>query len=102
MNNKNLYKSLCLLIGKGMKFTFFISLIALSFSCKKFLDAKSSSKEEIPSTLDDCQKLLDNSNILNNGYPLDGESSTDDLYLTDGSFGSLNADEQEIYEWLPT
>jgi starch-binding outer membrane protein, SusD/RagB family len=102
MNNKNFYNNFSLSISKGMKVAFFISLIILNFSCKKFLDAKSSSKEEIPSTLDDCQKLLDKSGTLNYGFPFDGENSSDDIYLTDATFGSLNTDEQEIYEWLPT
>jgi hypothetical protein len=78
-----------------------ILALLLFGSCKKYLDVKSDSKEEIPTTIQDCQDLLAH-NSLYNDYPIDGENSSDDLYLTDGGFASQSAGDREIYQWSPT
>jgi hypothetical protein len=77
-----------------------VLLLMLSVSCKKYLDAKSDSKEEIPSTIQDCQDILSDYTLYND-YPIDGENSSDDFYLSDGTFGGQQSDDQEIYEWSP-
>lgn len=88
-------------IKKWVALALLLLAICLPFSCKKYLDAKTESREVIPATLTDCQYLLDNFAEVNWGYPTDGESSTDDLFVPDANLGSLEADWQEIYEWLP-
>jgi len=72
----------------------------LSSSCKKYLDAKSDQKLEIPTNLNDLQALMDNYATINFVYPAAGEVSSDDYYLKDADYSALfyNADKR-MYTW---
>jgi len=72
-------------------------------SCKKYLDVKSNSTQVFVKSSEDCQKLLDNYNVMNSIYPSDGELSSGDTYLTDGSYNSRSAgltiEDRAFYTW---
>src|SRR6185312_918431 len=100
MNRININTNRFQQIKKFSQFAVLIILLTQASSCKKWLDVKSDSKEEIPSTIKDCQLLLA-SGYLFQSSPPDGEFSSDDLYLSDGNYGSLQSDQAEIYTWKP-
>jgi len=79
----------------------FFSLICLS--CKKFIDVKKNSDQSFLETAKDCQLLLDNYELFNTGYPIDGEISADDYYLDDARFSSdpITLEDRAIYTWQP-
>lgn len=90
MNNaQKLYLALC------------IAALAIFTSChkKEFLEAKPDSDLFVPTTLDDCQALLDNEDIMNE-TPALGELSADNFYLPYTFWRSLNAKEKNAYIWL--
>jgi hypothetical protein len=83
-----------------------ISLLALSIiicfafnSCKKYLDAKPDKKLVVPSTLQDCQAIIDNFNAMNVGYAYDGEASSDNYFLSNTAWASSAERDREIYIW---
>ncbi len=70
-------------------------------SCEKFLDKKPSSRLNIPTTLADCQALLDDYGKMNQGYPADGQASDDDYYLNDADWNALpSLDDRDTYRWV--
>lgn len=72
-----------------------------SFSCKKFLDAKPSSNLTLIS-VNDLQGILDDYATMNNGYPIDGEVSSDNYFLSDADYSGLfNPDDRDFYIWNP-
>lgn len=81
----------------------FLFVIILNLnSCKKYLDLKPDNSLYIPSSLRDCQALLDDYSVMNLSYPSDGESSADNYYLTDPTWSSLFGVEfQDTYIWSP-
>lgn len=81
-----------------------ISLLIL-FGCKKqddWLDKKSGKSDIIPSTAEDFQALLDNTDVMNVGYPSIGIIGANNSYVSDqiattsGTVGERNA-----YKWAP-
>lgn len=70
-------------------------------SCQKFVDIKKSSSQAFLTTAADCQLMLDNYTAMNTGYPLDGEISSDDYYLTGASYqlASIPLEEKNLYTW---
>jgi len=78
-----------------------ILISTLSFSCKKFVDIRNDTERSPVQTTGDCQQLLDNYDVMNVGYPSDGEASADDYYLSDASYTqtSLDAADRSIYVW---
>lgn len=78
-----------------------ITALAVATSChkKEFLDAKPDSDLFVPTTLDDCQALLDNETIMNE-TPVLGELSADNFYLPYAFWHGLNAKEKNAYIWL--
>ncbi|WP_342331912.1 RagB/SusD family nutrient uptake outer membrane protein [Pedobacter sp. FW305-3-2-15-E-R2A2] len=80
---------------------FFIIIAVLSLaSCKKYLDLKPNASLYVASSLRDCQALLDDYSVMNLAYPVDGEASSDNYYLTDASWSSLpDVEAQETYIW---
>lgn len=85
------------------------SLLALSLtlsSCKKFLDIKRGDDKAYVTTVDDCQKLLDNYEKMNTGYPYDGEISADNYFILDATFNATGTRilpvEKNFYYWVPT
>jgi len=78
----------------------FIFIMTL-FSCEKFLDIKTESRQVFAETAADCQLILDNYSLMNTGYPSDGESSSGDSYLNDAAYLSVfvSAEDRSIYTW---
>jgi len=70
-------------------------------SCKKYLDIKNTSTQKLAETADDCQRILDNYNVMNTGYPSDGEASADDYYLNEQGYlnTNLTQEDRNIYIW---
>lgn len=69
-------------------------------SCKKYLDFPQDKKQIIPSTLKDCQALLDDYTTMNASYPSDGEGATDNLYLEGATWQILaNKEDRDNYIW---
>lgn len=69
-------------------------------SCNKtdFLEARPDSDLFIPSTLEDCQALLDNE-IVMSSTPVLGELSADNFYLPFEFWNTLNTKERNAYVW---
>ena len=70
-------------------------------SCKKYLDEKPNKKLSIPSTVEDCQALLDLhtyiNSFVNNAV---GEVSSDNYYLTSQTWGALTQQSyRDMYTW---
>lgn len=70
-------------------------------SCKKFVDIKKSSSQSNIESANDCQLLLDNTGLLNEDYPVDGELSADDYYMDDTRYASdlIDNDDRALYTW---
>ncbi|AXY75616.1 RagB/SusD family nutrient uptake outer membrane protein [Paraflavitalea soli] len=79
-----------------------IAALAMAISChkKEFLEAKPDSDLFVPTTLEDCQALLDNEDIMNE-TPVLGELSADNFYLPYAFWRGLNTKEKNAYRWLP-
>lgn len=73
---------------------------ALSSSCNKYLDHKPDIKMVVPRSLNDVDLLLNDYSTLNNRYPVYGELSADDYYLTDAQYESISdMDTRNAYVW---
>lgn len=79
-----------------------ISLFIL-LGCKKqddWLNKKSSKADIIPSTVDDLQALLDNTDVMNIGYPAVGVIGADNSYVLDQvATTSGLVSERNAYKW---
>lgn len=79
-----------------------IIIVALS-SCKKqddWLDKKSSKSDVVPSTLDDYQALLDNTDIMNSYYPSLGLIGADNYIISDASWNGISSiSVKNMYVW---
>jgi hypothetical protein len=84
---------------KNIYYFFLVSLVSL-VSCDSFLEVKPNQKMTVPSTLKDCDALLDDYYTMNNSYPVVGEIASDHYYLTSTSFEAItqNAD-RDSYLW---
>jgi tetratricopeptide (TPR) repeat protein len=74
-------------------------------SCKKFVDIKKDSSQSFIETAADCQLLLDNYDLFNTAYPIDGEISADDYYLDDTRYNdpySITIEDRTLYTWRAT
>ena len=73
------------------------------FSCNKqddFLNHKKNKSDVIPKTLQDFQATLDNGSFLMNfGYNTLGLLGSDNYYISDNNFSSLEAFERNCYTW---
>lgn len=80
-----------------------ILLIVLGLcSCKKYLDLKPDKLQTTPTTLKDCQALLDDYNTMNAKYPGEGEALADNYYYTDPTFNTLTGiNVKDTYLWKP-
>lgn len=87
-----------------MKKVFIILILGLVFciiSCSDFLDEKPDIKMIIPKSLSDAELLLNDYSTLNMGYPLLGEWSSDEFYLSKESWEGLsNKDQRNAYLWI--
>ncbi|MFA6275592.1 MAG: RagB/SusD family nutrient uptake outer membrane protein [Pedobacter sp.] len=82
----------------------FLVVAALSFNCKKedeFLDEKPDQSLILPASLEDYEKLLNNTGVFNNGtIPNQGTISSDEFYVTDAVFNSLSSNAgRNLYKW---
>lgn len=75
----------------------------LATSCQKYVDIKKSGSQSFLETAKDCQLLLDNYELFNTNYPLDGEISADDYYLDDQRYASdlIQPEDRTLYTWQP-
>ncbi len=77
----------------------FYSVTLLS-ACNSFLDDKPNQKMAVPSTLKDCDALLDDYFTMNNSYPVAGEVGADNYYLTTQAFEAISLNsERDMYLW---
>lgn len=69
-------------------------------SCNKFLSKKSNSTLVTPSTISELQRLLDDTNLMNEkATPSFGETSADDYFLPNKTYNSLPIAYHKIYTW---
>lgn len=69
-------------------------------SCKKYLEIKSDSALSVPTTIDDLQAMLDNTNNMNFSTPGYGDASADDYFLLDAAFNARGEKDRNAYIWL--
>ncbi len=75
-------------------------LIILQFSCNKnWLDVKPNKSLVVPSTIQDYQAILDNTDAFNLYAPALGELASDDYYLLYDDWQSSTPIEQQTYIW---
>jgi len=84
-----------------LKYYYVLLVLPLFVSCKKdFLEAKPNKSLVVPSTLQDFQALLDNTDIMNSWMPYLGEIAGDDYYLQDDAWKALSyPPEKNGYIW---
>jgi len=76
--------------------------LAVTSSCKKYLDKKSDLRLVIPKTLGDAQGLMDDANLMNlRTSPSYGEASSDDYFLPPSGFLAVGTIGQDVYTWKP-
>lgn len=76
--------------------------LIFNISCKKFLDAKPTSNLTIIN-VNDLQGLIDDYATMNNNYPVDGEVSSDNYFISDADYGgTLSNDDRDFYVWKPS
>jgi len=90
---------------RPLMWTFLLALLAGMISCKKqdnWLNVNSSNFADVPSTLQDFQAMLDNSdNYMNTYYPTIGQLGTDNYYLTSTELNALpQLYEANAYLWV--
>lgn len=81
---------------------FFFFLLLLLTSCAKqndWLNAKREKSDVVPSNLSDFQALLDNTILMNSGYPGIGLAGSDNFYIPDDAFLSINEVNKNLYVW---
>lgn len=78
-----------------------ICTIISCMSCQdEWLGAKPDQKLVVPATLKDLRALLDNTRVMQAGYPVIGEMSADDYYIPTNSWNSLATTwEKNTYIW---
>lgn len=84
--------------------SFFICLllaaaICCNASCKKFLNEKPDRKISTPQNLADLDGMLDYYFGLNARFPMSGEVSADNFYLTDAAWAATNEQQRNLYLW---
>lgn len=84
-----------------------VVLLVFQTACKKnFLDQRPDLSKIMPSTVADCQAILDDYDRMNAGYPDHGEAASDNYYFTDAIYSTLsdinNTPENKYnYSWHP-
>jgi len=79
--------------------------VLLYGACKKgsFLDAHPDQSIAVPTTIANCQALLDNDVVMNGyggfGYPSLGETGSDDYYVTNGQYAQYTGADQRATVW---
>ncbi|GAA4321292.1 RagB/SusD family nutrient uptake outer membrane protein [Mucilaginibacter gynuensis] len=87
-----------------IKYTLAITCILLASACQKFVDIKKSGSQSFIETTNDCQLILDNYDLFNVNYPLDGEISANDYYMDDNRYNAdvIQAEDRALYIWQAT
>jgi hypothetical protein len=84
------------------KYSYYISILILPllFSCnKEWLEPKTNLSLTVPSTLQDFQRILDNTSVLNSNHTYLGELSSDDFYMTAATWNAQSVIRQNTYIW---
>jgi tetratricopeptide (TPR) repeat protein len=83
-----------------LAFAFTLSISA----CQKYVDIKKSGSQSFIETTKDVQLVLDNYDLFNVDYPIDGEISADDYLMDDNRYNSdvIQAEDKAIYIWQPS
>lgn len=80
-----------------------ISSLLLLGSCKKFTEVNPNSDLKPPTSLKDCESILDNDWVMNgfgnSGYPYMLEVSSDDYYATNEQYKQYSIAEQQVSIW---
>jgi tetratricopeptide (TPR) repeat protein len=81
----------------------FLCIITVS-ACEKYVDIKKSGSQSFIETTKDVQLILDNYDLFNINYPLDGEISADDYYMDNNRYNAdvIQAEDKALYIWQPT
>jgi len=85
-------------------YTVFLPTVLLA-ACKKsaFLDTKPDSTISVPTSISDCQALMDNDVAMNgyglSGYPSLGETGSDDYYVNSSFFSQYTPTDQNAVIW---
>jgi len=78
-----------------------VTALVLFCGCKKYLAVKSDNSLVTPTTLNDLQSLLDDALYMNYSTPSFGAVSSDDYFISDDTYQSLNPLKQHVYRWSP-
>lgn len=76
-----------------------IAMCLLHSSCSKYLDIQSNDALVIPKSLEDLQKLLDNTMKMNRGIGSMGEISADDYFLEQSVLATVTDMDRLNYTW---
>lgn len=81
-------------------------LLAICACSKSFLDQKPNLSQGVPSTLTDCQAMLDDYQRMNASYSDHAEAASDNYYLNDNVYNSLpnvnnSPEDRYNYSWNP-
>jgi len=81
-------------------FSIGIALVLVFSNCSNFLEEKPDIKMVVPKSLDDAEFLLNDYTTMNTAYPVYGEWSTDQYYVSPETFdGVMNLDQRNAYTW---
>ncbi|WP_286857965.1 MULTISPECIES: RagB/SusD family nutrient uptake outer membrane protein [Sphingobacterium] len=87
-------------INKGLSIVLVTIAILLMYnSCSKYLDIQSNDALVIPKSLEDLQKLLDNTLKMNRGIGSMGEISADDYFLEQSVLATVTDIDRLNYTW---
>lgn len=75
----------------------FTVVLACLSGCQQYLAVKPDKSMATPTTLKDLQRLLNNIDAMNDGFPALGEETGDDVLLTLANWNSLNEIERNNY-----
>jgi len=81
-------------------FTIYAMIICVTIIACNKLDEKPKQSLVVPETIDDFQRMMDNSTIFNISYNVTGEVSSDNFYVTEATFNGLSAlIDKNAYTW---
>ncbi|MDR6568719.1 RagB/SusD family nutrient uptake outer membrane protein [Chitinophaga ginsengisegetis] len=85
------------------KYILLIVCVLTVTACEKYVDIKKSGSQSFIETTKDCQLILDNYDLFNINYPVDGEIAADDYYLDDNRYNSdvITLEDKALYTWQP-
>lgn len=79
---------------------YLIASFILMTGCSEFLDLKPDQKMTVPTSLEDCEALLDDRGTMNSLFPIAGELGSDNYYLPDLNWSALTTPaDLDGYTW---